>query len=152
MKYTTDNKKLVPKVIISEDGTFGPDDFGYWQEDGPTVLLSEIGKYKNPVWAEQSEWRFMVPVFPMTREIFTKMSAKETCLEGSKLIFDAMEREQDPGLEYLDIPIKRGHIDQMEITLGPRATAADRIIVESLRDSFAPKATIAKSSLAGKIR
>ena len=94
----------------------------------------------------------MVPVFPMTREIFTKMSAKETCLEGAKLIFDAMEREQDPGLEYLDIPLKRSHIDQMEITLGPLTTAADRIIVESLCDSFAPKATIAESSLAGKVR
>lgn len=151
VKYTTDNERLVPKVI-SKDGTFGPDAFGYWQKDGPTVLLSEIGKYKNSVWKEQSEWRFMVPVFPMTREIFTKMSAKETCLEGAKLIFDAMEREQDPGLEYLDIPLKRSHIDQMEITLGPLTTAADRIIVESLCDSFAPKATIAESSLAGKVR
>jgi hypothetical protein len=150
--YTHDREKLVPKVIIWGNGTFGPDDFGFWQADGPTLLLSEIGKYKSLIWQSQSEWRFMVPVFPMTGEIFTKMRNKQTCVEGSKLIFDAMAREQDPGIEYIDIPIKGDHINNMQITLGPCATTADRVIVEALRDSYAPQATIEESALAGEIR
>ena len=152
VKYTNDQSKLLPRVLITGSGTFGPDDFGFWQEDGPTVLLSEIGKYKNRIWSTQSEWRFMVPVFPMNEEIFSLMSNKATVVEGSQLIFDAMRREQDPTIENIDVPFKKCVLDEMEITLGPRATTGDRVTAEAIRDKFAPKAVVRSSELVGRIR
>lgn len=151
VKYTADESKLVPRVLIFGNGTFGSDDFGFWQNDGPTVLLSEIGKYKYRIWETQSEWRFMVPVFPMNKEIFSLMSNKATIVKRSKQIFDAMRREQDPTIEHIDVPLKKSVLDELEITLGPRATEGDSVMAESLRDKFAPKAAVRKSELVGKI-
>ncbi len=152
VQYTSDESKLVPRVLVTGSGTFGPDDFGFWVKDGPTVLLSEIGKYKSKIWAAQSEWRFMVPVFPMNKQIFSLMSNSATVVQGSLLIFDAMRREQDPTIQHIDVPFKKSVLDEMEITLGPRATAGDRVIAESLRERFVSKAVVRDSELVGKIR
>ena len=42
-------------------------------------------------------------------------------------------------------------LDEMLITLGPKATNSDRIVVETLVRRFAPGATIAESELRGAI-
>jgi hypothetical protein len=92
----------------------------------------------------------MFPVFPVTREIVRKIQAGEVDTVGS-LWLEAMTREQDPGIEHVDIPIRPEVLDAISLTLGPRATQSDRIIVESLVRRFTPNAEVCDSTLTGEI-
>jgi hypothetical protein len=137
VEYTDDRSLLYPKVY-ENDGTHS------------VIILSNLGKCKRTVWQRQSEWRYVFEVYPVTREIYRKLQAGKVD-EVSGLWLEAMIREQDPGIQHIDIPIRLDVLDEILITLGPRATASDRIIVESLVERFAPNATISESDLRGEI-
>ena len=65
--------------------------------------------------------------------------AKKALMEGKELSFN-----------YYDMQLKEEAINSMEITLSPSITEAQRIIVEALKDKYAPQAKILDSTL-GKI-
>lgn len=54
--------------------------------------------------------------------------------------------------KYYDIALKDEALDTLEITLSPSATEAQKIIVQSLIEKYAPKAIIHDSSLSSIIR
>lgn len=137
VEYTDNDELLTPEVQVGQ-----PD-----RNEGVAIILSRLGKYKRNIWKRQSEWRYMFPVFPMTREILRRNDARQI----GPLMYEAMIREQDPGIEYIDIPVKSEHIKSIQITLGPKVSDSDRIIVESLTEKYAPNAEINESSLLGQI-
>lgn len=136
VEYTGDHGLLHPKVF-SKNG------------DNLLISLGALGKYKRTVWKRQSEWRYVFEVYPVTREIYRKLQTGQFD-DIPTLWVEAMVREQDPGINHIDTPIRKDVLDEMLITLGPKATNSDRIVVETLVRRFAPGATIAESELRGR--
>jgi hypothetical protein len=137
VNYTDDENLLKPKVLRNGNGT--------------AVILSELGKYKRKIWSKQTEWRYTFPIFPMTREMIRVVKQPGGADKFGVLMLEAMAKEQDPGIQHIDIPLSPSIIESIQITLGPRITESDRIIVSSLIKEFASNAKLIESSLAGQI-
>lgn len=109
------------------------------------IDIEAFGTYKNKRWKFQNESRFVLYILPynllIKRDYNTSNAtiAKNTLIEGKKLSFS-----------YYDMHLREEAIDSMEITLSPSITNAQRVIVEALRDKYAPQAKILDSTL-GKI-
>jgi hypothetical protein len=58
---------------------------------------------------------------------------------------------EDIGFSYYDMTLNPLALEFLTITLSPLCTDPQRTIVESLRDKYAPEATIVESNLAGKL-
>ena len=134
IEYTDDPELLNPKVFF-----------------GNAVILSNLGKRKHTIWADQEEWRYTFPIFPMTREILRVLQTKEMDRKFGALMMEALRMEQDPGVEYVDIPISDKAIQQLEVISGPRNDDAEKIILNSIIKEYAPGVIIKDSDLLGKI-
>ena len=84
--------------------------------------LKKIGLYKRKCWAFQKEHRFTLTILPN--------------------IWGDIDINQMPNPELLS---------KMKITLSPICSEAEKVIVESIVQKFAPKAIIRESMLKGLI-
>jgi len=134
VEYTDERDKLYPNVY-SEQG------------DGFTISLNKIGQFKSKHWTFQSEWRFILKIFPIIRE-------QET-IEDSDLLKDSIKSVWDgkdlPFTDYF-VNINDLKFKEMEILLGPKHSESDRIIVESLISKYNPTAKLSISDLHKKIK
>lgn len=109
------------------------------------IKLNLVGTHKAKIWEFQSEWRFMLKVFPLSNNpIF-----------GNDYLQDAITSFR----QGVRIPITEHFVEidpikfqQMEILLGPKHTNADKIMVKSLINTYNPTATLKVSHLHNKIR
>lgn len=134
VEYTNETNKLYPQ-ILKEDG------------DHFTIVLGELGKYKNLHWSFQKEWRYILNVLPLNLN---------QAVEKSMLDFQIIANKMKEGLEkqpfsYYDMRISDEAFADMEITLSPRISAGSRIIVESLIEKYNPVAKLNESRLVGLI-
>lgn len=134
VEYTNETNKLYPQ-ILKEDG------------DHFTIVLGELGKYKNLHWSFQKEWRYILNVLPLNLN---------QAVEKSMLDFKIIANKMKEGLEkqpfsYYDMRISDEAFADMEITLSPRISAGSRIIVESLIEKYNPVAKLNESRLVGLI-
>lgn len=110
------------------------------------VDTKSFGYYKHKRWAFQNESRFVIyalPVNPLLNGDNPEISSLVSqCILGNRhLPFD----------DYY-MQLKSDVISNIEITLSPSATDAQRIIVESLVAQYAPNATIRESTLGRLVR
>lgn len=138
VKYTDDENLLHPKVMSTIN-------------NGTAIILSRLGEYKRNIWSKQKEWRYTFPIFPMTREMIRIKNQPDGTSKFGALMLEAMLREQEPGIQFLDIPILEQYIKSIEITLGPRVLESDRTIVTALKEQFAMNAKIRESKLVNMI-
>lgn len=108
--------------------------------------MKPFGYYKHKRWDFQNESRFVLyalPINPMLELNNPNISSivAHGCLGNKPLPFD----------DYY-MHLNETAYNNMEITLSPSATDAQRIIVECLRDKYAPKAQIKESSLGKLVR
>lgn len=134
VEYTNETNKLYPQ-ILKEDG------------DHFTIVLGELGKYKNLHWSFQKEWRYILNVLPLNLN---------QAVEKSMLDFHTIANKMKEGLEkqpfsYYDMRISDEAFADMEITLSSRISAGSRIIVESLIEKYNPVAKLNESRLVGLI-
>lgn len=106
------------------------------------VQFSEIGRYKNKRWAFEEETRFFLFIIPGMK---FEMGPKVT-MDFNQHLYDVWTKNIRNTISYYDMHLKDSIFDDMEITLSPNITVAKRIMVEALKDKYAPKAII-KSSL-----
>lgn len=127
VEYTNDSVLLNPKI----KGDIG-------------LEISKLAKYKNEHWAFENEYRFVLLLIPseISREID----------EIKQLSFDNLANKNYPNFDSYYLNFKSDALKSMEITLGPKVTYGDEIIVNSLVDKYNPDAKIFKSNLTGKIR
>jgi hypothetical protein len=132
IEYTNDENLLRPKIFRTENENF-------------TVKIGEIGKYKSKIWEFQKEVRFTLFVLP------AKDAYGQTLhpLNDFQKIFT--EKISVP-IENYFMPISDYAFENIEITLGPKCTFAEEIIVESLLQKYNPKAKILKNPFMGLIR
>lgn len=110
------------------------------------IDMKPFGYYKNKRWIFQNETRFVLYIFPVN---ILKESANP---EISSIIMQSLLNNEPLPFTYYDLHLKDDAIDNMEITLSPSATEAQKIIVQAVVDKYAPKAKIYNSSLGKLVR
>ena len=112
--------------------------------------LPKLPRLKSDSWEFQDEYRFHLLALP-TPGSSSSDDSPESVNRGD-LISHAFINNVDPGVRYIDVPLAQQSLDELVITLGPKSTAAERIIVEALVEQYAPNAQIQDSALAGSVR
>ncbi len=129
--YTDDIGLLKPQIVE-------------YNQDKFTASFGEVGKYKSKIWEFQSEYRFRFYILPAVDRFGNKISP----IENSYKIISEIK----PIQAYFDVPLKKSSFEKMEITLGPKCSVSEEIIVKSLIKSLNPKAKLEKNKLTGMIR
>lgn len=108
VEYTNDEDLIKPQIVY-----------------GDSFDITGIGKYKRACWEFQSEWRYRI--------IFTTFNAEK--LRNNKKTNDLFSIRKIPYKEYF-LELAENAFEGMEITLGPKASKAEKIIVESLVEKY----------------
>lgn len=110
------------------------------------IETGKFGRYKHKRWEFQNESRFVLYAFPVNPYINGNNPIISTIVAQSY-------RNNKP-LPFDDyyLHLKDDVFDNMEITLSPSATDAQKIIIECLKEKYAPKAQIKSSSLGKLVR
>ena len=111
----------------------------------------DLPRLKSKIWKFQSEYRFLLYVMPIDPP-FPKGIPISPTVDQLVNCSQAFIRGVDPGVSFIDVPINPVALNQMIIRMGPLCTPGGKVCVEALRDSFAPKAKIELSPLAGTVR
>lgn len=112
------------------------------------VKFADIGRYKHRRWAFEEETRFFLFIIPgikfqMNKDINTVYS---------QWLYDVWTQNKQNVIKDYYMHLKDNIFDDMVITLSPNIPISKRIIVEALRDKYAPKALIKNSSLESVVK
>lgn len=132
IEYTDREDLLRPKIIQVDSNNY-------------TVKIGEIGRYKSKIWEFQKEVRFILFVLP------TKDSLRNP-IHPLNDFQKIMINKIPPPIENYFIKIKDEAFKSMEITLGPKCTLSEEIIIEALLQKFNPTAKISKNKYSGLIK
>lgn len=112
-----------------------------FEDDGDDSLffsLHPLGLVKKKHWSFEEEWRFRI--FALSAEaVITKQDNPHE--------IDRFDLKRYPvKTEFLDVLLDPECLRRVQVTLGPRTTAAHRIYVESLLKEYAPEGGCQPSS------
>lgn len=114
VKYTNDEKLLKPKII--SNGGFN---------------IDRIGRFKRNCWKFQSEWRYII--------LFTSFSFKDIKIQKkAKELYSV----KDIPYKNYDLELADNAFEGMEITLGPKTSEAEEIIVNAIVEKYRGEHTI----------
>lgn len=114
MTYTNEIDLLIPQIISSS-------------ENGGSISLGTLGKYKNLHWEFQKEWRYQISALLLTQ------------LDGDynpSAVLDRFNRARTG--EPVDMPahinvgIRTDALEQMEIVLSPKMSPGNRLLANAL--------------------
>lgn len=108
--------------------------------------MKPFGYYKNKRWEFQNETRFVLYALPCN-----------PILQGanpdfSTIVAQSLLKNIPLPFTYYDMQLKDGALDELEITLNPSASEAEKVIVQALIDKYAPNAKISDSALGKVVR
>lgn len=124
--YTDEISKIIPKIVSNDKQR--------WSQQ-------ELGVYKNKVWEFQNEWRYIVRIWP------GKNFDNED--EDIETIYNKFSLIMEP---YICLRIKPEVYKNLEVTLSPKISSGNRVIVDSLKNNYCPKLQIHESMLKECIR
>ena len=134
MEYTDDHSKLYPQI-------FEPSDNGF------TLNIDRIGRYKNPYWKFQKEWRYIIHLIPGNMFQSPEYSQMEFSIVANKI----RKGERVQRFPYYDCIIDDEAYSRMQILLSPSMSEGNKTIVESLVEKYNPTADINESVLYGSV-
>lgn len=134
VEYTDDETFIYPKVV-----SINPQ-----SELSIGLNFGILGRYKRLHWAFQNEWRFRFNVLPVNIEDLKNN-------DNGKFMNHLMNNK-NLGMDCYFLDIEESKLKEMEITMGPNTTDAEKIIVESLIKEFNPTAKVYDSSLKNKVK
>lgn len=112
------------------------------------VKYADIGKYKHKRWAFEEETRFFLFILPgMQFKMSTNINAV-----FNQWLYDVWTQNIQNEIKDYYMHLKDNIFDDLEITLSPNFPISKRIMVEALRDKYAPKALINNSSLESVVK
>ena len=138
----TDNPEKEIKNIINQTN------------DGDILMpIHLVGIYKRKEWAMQQESRFKIFVLPANCADSIKSSNNADSAMSNILssLATGLVKNAPIATNYIDLALDPAKLSDIEITMGPMTSDADRIIVESLLTPY-PKARICNSKFLGKLR
>lgn len=124
--YSDEIKDLIPQIIDEKRGV--------WDQ-------SKLGIYKNTAWAFQSEWRYIIRLWPGNK--YDKTG------DTPEVIYNNFVLQID---KHIFLNIKAEAFDALEVTLSPKISEGNRKIVELLREKFCPNMKILESTLKDCLR
>lgn len=133
VEYVDDPDKLYPSVVKNTGKSTHID-------------FTEMGKYKNTRWAFQKEWRYLFWAIPVEYN-----NIKETESKLMTYLKNVISGKIKQPFPYYDMPISDEAFADMTITISPKTSAGNRLIVETLCKAYNPAATIEASTLCGLI-
>lgn len=122
--YEDDESKLCPQIVTKYT----------WDQ-------SKLGVYKRTAWQFQKEWRYIVRCWPGLEYDNLECTAQEEY----KAFVNILPR-------HLFLKIKPQLFDLLEITLSPKMSSGNRIIVDLLKKEYCPNMIIKVSELENCIR
>ncbi len=134
VEYTSDKNKLSPRIVSFCNGEM-------------ELNMEYIGRVKNTHWEFQREWRYILQI--VSHDILDS-----ACLQHEKFkktMINVLEGKYEQKIPFYDLKISDSAFAQMEITLSPKISLGNRVIVENLIEKYNPSATIHNSSLNGLI-
>jgi len=134
VEYTAEQDKLYPKLVT-------------FDSDQVSIGFGKLGKFKNTHWSFQNEWRYILILYPfdLNQSVATYGQAVELM---ANRILRGLEKQPFP---FYDMTIDDSAYCEMEITLSPRISSGNRIIVENLVEKYNPNAIVKDSTLVGLI-
>ncbi|OPX46621.1 DUF2971 domain-containing protein [Clostridium thermobutyricum] len=126
VEYTDDKSLLYPNILELE-------------VDKCNIKLGELGKHKRKNWNFQKEWRYIFRILPI--------SLREMQEENPNVHLRKLLKGEELGIDSYFLNIDDKALEKMEITLGPNTTDGDKIIVESLVNTYNPLAKVYSSNL-----
>lgn len=112
--------------------------------------VTELATFKNKYWEFQQEVRFILFAIAGPSGWKNESEWISMLVEMFKGGMDSVMR--GPETKYIDMGLAPDALDNGEITLGPLANDADRLIVDALVTTLAPGLTVRHSRLKGRIR
>ena len=139
VKYTNNNNKLKPKIKTIN---------GVGKNN-----LNLIGIYKSKHWEFQSEWRYILKIFPKSR-FSIRIKKLDPKVKFNPKSFVPSSLRRSISIEDFYLEIDESKFKMMEVTLGPRHTISDYEIVKCILQIHNPNAinNLRISELKGKIR
>lgn len=134
VEYTSDKNKLYPKMVNKD-------------EKGQSIAIGELGKYKNPYWSFQKEWRYIFIAIPLDLTCFPQKSYLDFCLLNQMMSHDIAKQP----FPYYDMTIDNQAFAEMSITLCPQISDENRKKVQQLINCYNQTAELMESSLLGLI-
>ena len=125
VEYTDDEKKLYPSVLEQRD-------------NGLTIFLDKVGKYKRTEWGFQKEWRYRLNYFA---------SGVKELGENPQAAINKMLTGLMPEISHIDLKISKQCLEDVEIVMGPKMNNGDKEILYLLCEKYIPKAEIKNSRL-----
>lgn len=111
-----------------------------------SIDIKQFGYYKHKRWDFQNESRFVLYILPIN------VLLNSNNPKASKLIIHAILNNHPLGFTYYDMTLKDDVLNNIEITLSPSITEAQRIIIQALVDKYVPNAQIKESVLGQLVR
>lgn len=122
IKYVEDNKERIQKAA-KQDGYF------------TSINYNEIGIYKRKDdWEQQGESRFKLFALPSNFEASEYINSKDVNKAFNALdIFNALIMSNHKvKLDYVDMPLNKRALDDIEVMMGPRTTSEDIMKVRQI--------------------
>ncbi len=99
------------------------------KEELKGIQYTDLAKIKRECWTFQEETRFVLLATSSDGDdLFDRRNRLESIHKGLR----------KPNVEYIDMILDDAAFTDMEILIGPKASPASRIIIESLIDKFVP--------------
>jgi hypothetical protein len=107
-----------------------------FDENHISLDFSDLGMFKKREWEYEQEWRFRI------------IGLIDSVISNDEISKVLLDLERYPILErYIDVPLDETVFEELEITLGPKTTEAEEIIISALVEKYAPNAQIHNSGL-----
>lgn len=100
---------------------------------------NNIGRYKPKRWSFEEESRFVLNIWPCINN--------RSLFDTGDLIYKSLVDGKELSFKHYFLYLKDDIFDDLEIRMSPHIPESKKIMVEALRDKYAPKAIIQDSAL-----
>lgn len=135
IKYTDDIKELYPQIVEFSNGN-------------TTLKMESLGECKNKYWSFQNEWRYKLIIFPFGY----KEMQDEAVNNQNKGLLNKIHDCVDLPINFYLLKLEPTKFKKMQITLSPKISDGNKLIVELLVDKYNPGIKILDSKLLNKLR
>lgn len=105
---------------------------------------TRMASLKSPEWSFQKEIRFTLFIFP---SLPIKPFSSEYWRKLPSLAAQSLWEGRGPDMEHIDIGFSEEALNNIKVTLGPRCSKEDYVIVDSLLSKYSSEGKIAESNL-----
>lgn len=102
------------------------------------IALGSLGKYKNIHWEFQHEWRYILLLMPLNLNQAVDKSVQEFQTTSNKILCDQAKQ----AFPFYDLTLDENVYKQMEITLSPKISVGNRLIMNALIEKYNPSAIV----------